>query len=73
MALGYLARKFPESYNISFRVFNEIKLKYPDFKPNTFLDFGAGTSPSSFAFNEIFPESKMIFAVEPNQYMNKIG
>lgn len=73
MVIAYLARKFPESYNINLRMIHEIKLKYPKFKPYSVLDYGAGLSPTGHALHHIFPELELIFALEPNMYMQKLG
>jgi len=71
--IAYLARKFPESYNITARLIHEIKLKFPEFTPASILDYGAGLSPTGHAFYEAFPEIELIFALEPNLYMKKLG
>lgn len=42
MAIAYLFRKFPSSFAVASRILVEIKYRLPDFKPKTFLDFGAG-------------------------------
>jgi ribosomal protein RSM22 (predicted rRNA methylase) len=71
--IAYLARKFPETYNITHRLIHEIKLKFPDFKPSSFLDYGAGLSPTGHAVFENFQSIEMLFAIEPNMYMRKLG
>lgn len=71
--VAYMVRKFPESFNIMNRMLHEIMLKYPDFKPLSLLDYGAGLSPSGMSFLERFPTAELIFAVEPNMYMRKMG
>lgn len=73
MVIAYMYRKFPESYNIMNRMLHEISLKYPNFKPNSMLDYGAGLSPSGMGFYERYPLAELIFAVEPNVYMRKMG
>jgi ribosomal protein RSM22 (predicted rRNA methylase) len=73
MVIAYMFRKFTESYNIMNRMLHEISLKYPDYKPRSLLDFGAGLSPSGLSFLERFPEAERVFAVEPNTYMRKMG
>lgn len=73
MVIAYMFRKYPESYNIMNRMLHEISLKYPDYKPKTLLDFGAGLSPSGTCFLDRFPEAEQVFAVERNIYMRKMG
>lgn len=73
MTIAYLARKFPESFNISLRIISEIKKKFCDFKPKSFLDFGAGLTPSSWAINLSYENLEKIVCVEPNPYMIKLG
>ncbi len=41
-ALAYLQRKVPHTYGIASRILTELRYRLPDFKPQTFLDFGAG-------------------------------
>lgn len=71
--VAYLARKYPESYQISKRLLNETSLKFPNFKPNSFLDFGAGLSPASIAFKEQYPDCNSLYTVEPNLFMKNLG
>ena len=47
MCIAYLARRFPESYQISKRMINELLIKFPKFNPQNALDFGAGLAPFS--------------------------
>lgn len=73
MVIAYMARKYVESYNIMNRMLHEISLKYPNFDPKSCFDFGAGASPSGSCFAERFPNAELVFAVEPNAYMRKMG
>ena len=73
MSIAYLLRKFPESYNIAMRLFNEIQLRYPSFSPKHLMDFGSGPSPSGWAFKASFPKSSGVIAVEPNKEMTDLG
>jgi len=41
-ALAYLQRKVPHTFGIASRILTELRYRLPDFKPQTFLDFGAG-------------------------------
>ena len=71
--VAYLARKFPESYQISQRLYHELKLKFPEFKPTSVLDYGAGLSPLSLALNEEINDKFQFYAVEPNPFMKNLG
>ena len=56
------------------RVLGEIKIRDPDFKPKSVLDYGAGLGAGVFAAKEIYPDSlNKMGAVEPNVYMRKLG
>ncbi len=46
---------------------------YNDFKPNSFIDFGAGLSCGSAAYAELFGDSGSIFSVEPVGKMRKLA
>jgi ribosomal protein RSM22 (predicted rRNA methylase) len=54
--IAYLHRKFPENFSIACRILTEIRFRCPEFKPKTFLDFGAGLSPGGHAFFDIYIE-----------------
>ena len=47
MALGYLLKKMPNTFSVACRVFSEVRYRLPTFKPNNFLDFGAGMGLST--------------------------
>ena len=55
MCIAYLARKFPESYQISERMINEISIKFPNFKPKNALDFGSGLAPFAHSLHKHHP------------------
>lgn len=71
--MAYLVWWYPESYNISHWLLHEISLKFPDYTPKSFLDFGAGLTPTSWVVKERYPNIELLFAVEPNIYMWKMG
>jgi ribosomal protein RSM22 (predicted rRNA methylase) len=56
LVIAYLHRKFPENYSIACRILTEIRFRCPEFKPKTFLDFGAGLAPGGHAFFDIYIE-----------------
>lgn len=72
MAIANLVRKFSESYLISKRIMHEINLRFPDFKPENCLDYGAGLGPSSLLMSDLFENCK-IHAIEPNENMRNLG
>ena len=45
----------------------------PDFKPKSFLDFGAGLGAGSQAFADTFLDYQTIVACEPATPMRKLG
>jgi len=51
---------------------HELEMKFPFFKPKSFLDFGAGLGSSSIYILEKFPQCD-IKAVEPNENMRNLG
>jgi len=51
---------------------HEINTLYPQFKPKTFLDFGAGLVPSGLSISELYPGCK-ISAIEPEESMRQLG
>lgn len=54
IAMSYLLNRAPRTYATANRLMNEIKYKYPSFKPRSFLDFGAGLAAGSSAFIDVF-------------------
>lgn len=73
MALAYMVKKMGETYAHGRRILVEIKYRFPDAKPKTFLDFGAGLGSGSIAFNNLYPDNDFILGVEPSDAMKKLG
>lgn len=71
-AVAYLRARAPYTYAIYLRIFNEIKMRLPDFKPEGVLVFGAGLGSAIWAMEEKLPP-KRIAAVEPQSAMRKMG
>ncbi|CAB3222629.1 unnamed protein product [Arctia plantaginis] len=57
--LQYLMSRAAQEYAILVRVLDEIKKKYPDYKPRSFFDFGSGVGTGTWAINHFW--SKEIF------------
>jgi len=47
-ALAYLQRKVPHTFGVAARILTELRYRLPKFKPQTFLDFGAGLGKALF-------------------------
>lgn len=71
--IGFLHRKFSNNYYIYKRVLQELKRRVPDFKPETFLDFGAGLGSGAWAGIHTFTGMKRVASVEPNANMRQLG
>jgi ribosomal protein RSM22 (predicted rRNA methylase) len=71
--VAYLYTKMPYTYNVAKRVALEISRRFPDFKPNSVLDYGAGLGSSIWAAHDVFPSAQRLAAVEPNRDMRKLG
>ena len=53
-AIGYLQRKMPYTYTVYKRIFHELNMRMPNFKPKTILDYGAGLGSGVWAAHTIF-------------------
>ena len=73
MVVSYLYKKAISSHAVAQRVLRELKKRVPNFDPETYLDYGSGLSPWSWAVNEVYPDLTTIACVEPNIYMRKLG
>ncbi len=71
--ISYLLKRVPKTFAVAVRILTEIKYKYPDFKPESFIDFGAGLCSASTAFIDLFGESGQVYAVEPVSRMRKLS
>ncbi len=72
-AVAYLFKKMPYHYGVFMRILEEIKVRKPDFKPESMLDYGAGLGSGVWAGAEVFPDLQRIGAVEPSTSMRKLG
>jgi len=44
----------PKTFAVAARLMTEIKYKYNDFKPQSFIDFGSGLASGSLAYLDTF-------------------
>lgn len=63
IAISYLLNRAPRTFATAVRLMTEIKYKYPNFKPKSFLDFGGGLSAGACAFIDIFEDSGEVYSV----------
>lgn len=54
VAISYLLNRAPRTYSTAVRLMTEIKYKYPNYNPKSFLDFGGGLSSGACGFIDIF-------------------
>ena len=59
MAVAYLLKKMPGTFAVACRLLVEIKYRLPEFKPKTFLDFGAGLGNYSIVGFNFFIKFKL--------------
>ena len=73
IAISYLLNRAPRTFAAAVRIMTEIKYKYPDFKPQSFVDFGGGLSSGSCAFIDVFDQTDAVYSVEPSAKMRKLS
>mmetsp|Transcript_833 Transcript_833/g.1300 ORF Transcript_833/g.1300 Transcript_833/m.1300 type:complete len:973 (-) Transcript_833:48-2966(-) len=68
LPLAYTVFRTPSLYSVSKRVLHELVMRYPSYKPTSFLDFGTGSGTFIRVLSEHFNEEKptSIIAVEPH-------
>lgn len=72
--LLYLLAKFDENYAVLLRVFNEIYLRCPDFRPKSLLDFGSGVGTVFWASQQYYSDCiSEYFCVDESREMNEIS
>lgn len=71
--LSYLLNRVPRTFATAVRIMIEIKYKYPNFKPTSMIDFGSGLSSGSYAFADVFQQTKNLYNIEPNEKMFKLS
>ena len=73
MIVSYLLNRVPRTYAVAYRVLHQIKKMFEQYKPTSFIDFGAGLSSGSAAFIELFGDTGSVFSVEPAGKMRKMS
>ncbi|XP_064640201.1 methyltransferase-like protein 17, mitochondrial [Lineus longissimus] len=56
-SIVYMAARMVQEYSVLLRVLTEISKRVPDFKPETFFDFGSGTGSAMWAANTVWTNS----------------
>jgi ribosomal protein RSM22 (predicted rRNA methylase) len=64
---AYLVTRLPATYAACNSVFTEIDRRWPDFKPSSVLDLGAGPGTASWAAAEVWPTLREFTVVESNR------
>lgn len=72
-ALAYAIYRMPATYSVIYSILDEVKSRYPDFKPQSLLDIGAGTGSATWASSFIWPNIDKITLVETNKNMLDLG
>eukprot|EP01114_Cavostelium_apophysatum_P007553 TRINITY_DN19678_c0_g1_i1.p1 TRINITY_DN19678_c0_g1~~TRINITY_DN19678_c0_g1_i1.p1 ORF type:complete len:466 (+),score=14.22 TRINITY_DN19678_c0_g1_i1:31-1428(+) len=73
-ALGYVAHRLPGVYGCTYRVFNEIALRMPEFCPQTILDFGSGPGTAIWSAKQVWQRGiTSALAVEPSTAMSEVA
>ena len=73
MVIAYLLKRLPATFGVACRIFTEIKFRLPEKNFASFLEFGACLGGASSAFNDIFPESEKMIAIEACPNLRKLG
>lgn len=69
----YVAHRVPGVYACNFKVLNELKLRFPGFRPRTMMDFGSGPGTAVWAARENFSSLERFMAVEPSDGMISVS
>lgn len=73
-ALEYLLGRGAREYAAIMKIFREIKQRDPDFKPQSFFDFGAGVGTGTWAAAECWRDSLFeYFSVDHSAAMNDLS
>ncbi|KYQ56061.1 hypothetical protein ALC60_05044 [Trachymyrmex zeteki] len=73
-SLTYLAGRGVQNYAVLRKIFDEIKLRDKDFRPQTLFDFGSGVGTVMWAASEIWSKTlKEYFCVEVSEFMIKLS
>ena len=73
VVVSYLLKRVPRTFAVSARVLVELQYRYPKFKPTSMIDFGSGLSSGSYAFADVFGDSKEIYNIDPSTKMLKLS
>ncbi|KAI5651311.1 mitochondrial small ribosomal subunit rsm22 domain-containing protein [Phthorimaea operculella] len=74
MSLQYLMIRSAPEYAILLRVLDEIRKRYPDYKPRSFFDFGSGVGTGTWAINTYWPgEIFEYFCVDTSSNMHDLA
>ncbi|XP_055626241.1 methyltransferase-like protein 17, mitochondrial [Toxorhynchites rutilus septentrionalis] len=73
-ALQYLLGRSAAEYSVLNRIFDEIKIRDPEFKPRSFIDFGSGVGTGTWAAANVWKESIFEYvSVDASASMNDLA
>lgn len=73
-SLVYLISRSAEEYATIMRIFYEIRKRDPDFKPQSYFDFGSGVGTGVWAASELWKESIFeYYLVDSSKHMNELS
>lgn len=73
-ALTYLIGRSAQEYSVILKIFMEIEKRHPEFKPNSFFDFGAGVGTGTWAASALWKNSLYeYFLVDSSRDMNNLS
>ncbi|CAD2111936.1 mitochondrial ribosomal protein S22 precursor, putative [Plasmodium vinckei] len=74
VSISYTLHNFNGNYGIMYRIFNEIKIRVPDFSAKQILNYSAVPAASIIAFSEVYNCShEKILVVESSQHLASIS
>ncbi len=71
--LSYCSARLAQDFAISLRVFQEIRRRDPDFRPESILDFGSGVGCSFWVLQEVWKGIKEFVLVDTSGVMNNLA
>ncbi|XP_036138592.1 methyltransferase-like protein 17, mitochondrial isoform X2 [Monomorium pharaonis] len=72
--LTYMVGRSVQNYAVIRKIFNEIKLRDKDFRPQTLFDFGSGVGTVMWAASEIWSKTlKEYFCVDTSEFMIELS
>lgn len=73
-SLVYLVGRSAQEYAVLMKIFSEIQRRDPDFKPNSYFDFGSGVGTGVWAASELWKSSIYeYYLVDTSRYMNDLS